>query len=156
MIYKLNLFLIILFLLLFSGCSEEVSSFESEIITNEKNLTIQENLSLEENIQGIIQFYDPNCPHCMRLKDFNSKLLREFPELEIREFDIRTSQGQEILQFKIQTIPNLSSESIGVPITIIAQDYIIGFRDENTTGRDIITLIEKNSDYLNITKNIDS
>lgn len=88
------------------------------------------------------QFHDPTCPHCIRQSEFNPNLLAAYPYLQIIIHNIRTPAGQEALQEAVETVTGLSNERIGTPITVVGDNYLIGFGDASNTGVQMADLVE--------------
>ncbi|MFT4244489.1 MAG: hypothetical protein ACMXYB_03480 [Candidatus Woesearchaeota archaeon] len=88
------------------------------------------------------QFHDPTCPHCIRQSEFNPNILAAYPYLQIKIHNIRTSAGQEALQEAVETVTGLSEERIGTPITVVGDNYLIGFGDASNTGVQMADLVE--------------
>ncbi|MEI6243183.1 MAG: hypothetical protein WCP39_07270 [Chlamydiota bacterium] len=96
------------------------------------SLFSQEN---SENV-SLLFFWGKGCPHCEKEKIFLDKLQAKHAFLEVKQYEIwGNNENQRILQ-KISKDLKINSRS--VPITIIQnKQYIIGFNDEETTGKDI-------------------
>ncbi len=79
------------------------------------------------------------CGHCEDLKDFIDKIKPDYPDLNIKYYDLETKEGKEIF--------NQTAEKAGLskttPIIFVGDTFIQGFRSENTTGERIIQLIKK-------------
>ena len=88
------------------------------------------------------QFHDPTCPHCIRQSEFNPSILAAYPYLQIVIHNIRTPAGQEALQEAVDTVTGLRDERIGTPITVVGDNYLIGFGDASNTGVQMADLVE--------------
>ncbi|MCH8519431.1 MAG: hypothetical protein LAT82_01615 [Nanoarchaeota archaeon] len=94
------------------------------------------------------QFHDPTCPHCIRQSEFNPNILATYPYLQIVIHNIRTPAGQEALQEAIETTTGLANERIGTPITVVGDNYLIGFGDASSTGIQMANLVEEEYERL--------
>ncbi|MGB9743453.1 MAG: glutaredoxin domain-containing protein [Minisyncoccales bacterium] len=85
-------------------------------------------------------FWGQGCPHCAQEKPFLEKMKQKYPQLEVKEFEVYYSkENQELFQRIAQAYKTSPS---GVPTTFIGKEYIIGFGTEETTGKQIETLIK--------------
>ena len=104
-------------------------------------LTIANTSYANENSTTIYLFYSKGCPHCAIEKEFLQKLEKQDSSVNVKKYEI--SQNQDYLQLFIKVGKRLSADTSGVPFTVIGDEYIIGFFDEETTGNQIKQLIEK-------------
>ncbi|HSA32837.1 MAG TPA: hypothetical protein P5077_03835 [bacterium] len=71
-------------------------------------------------------FHSENCPHCHEAKPFMAELKNKYPGIEFRELEVsRDLVNREILLKKAQ---QLGISRIGVPLFIIGETYISGFK----------------------------
>jgi thiol-disulfide isomerase/thioredoxin len=80
-------------------------------------------------------FYSKYCPHCHKEKPFLEKLVREYPQIQLKEYEITSSQENRELFAK--TAKKYNVDSGAVPITFIGDNYVIGYESEQTTGKEI-------------------
>lgn len=104
-------------------------------------LTIANTGHANENSSTVYLFYSKGCPHCSKEKEFLQKLKKEDSSIKVKEYEI--SQNPDYLQLLIKVGKRLSADTSGIPFTVIGDEYIIGFFDEETTGNQIKQLIEK-------------
>lgn len=83
----------------------------------------------------VIYFWGNGCPHCAKEKIFLDKLEKKYPELGIKRYEVWYSQENQKLFAK--TAKELDITQLGVPLTIIKDKYFIGYRDDETTGKEI-------------------
>lgn len=88
------------------------------------------------------QFHDPTCPFCIRQTEFNPNLISSYPYLQIIIHNINTQAGQEALQDALERVPGLANERIGTPVTVIGDEFLIGFGGPETTGVQMADLVE--------------
>lgn len=84
-------------------------------------------------------FWAEGCPHCAKEKLFLTELQDKYPNLEIKSYEISQSLANSlILQ---QRGRELKADVSGVPFTVIGKQYVMGFRDNETTGKQIEAFI---------------
>lgn len=88
-------------------------------------------------------YWGQGCPHCAQEKIFLDKLASIYGDkLEIREFEIYYNQDNAV-RFE-QVISKFKIEPAGVPLLVVGEEYVVGFGDEETTGKRIRQIIENN------------
>jgi len=85
-------------------------------------------------------FWGQGCPHCAQEKPFLEELKQKYPQLEVKEFEIYNSRENQELFQKVAQVYN--TQPIGVPMTFIGKDFIVGFGTKETTGKEIENLIQ--------------
>ncbi|TSC94526.1 MAG: hypothetical protein Athens101410_775, partial [Parcubacteria group bacterium Athens1014_10] len=80
-------------------------------------------------------FWRIGCPHCEHEKLFLEKLKEKYPEIEIKDFEISASAENVELFKKISKTYN--ENVIGVPATFIGDKAIIGYLNDETSGKEI-------------------
>ena len=113
---------------------------ETEKQTNIENVLT--NSAAEINSKTIIHVFErQECKHCQDLKLFLYK--QDTSNLQIIFYDINLPQEQQNFQRLSQKL-NISQST---PFTIIGDTYIQGFESEQTTGKQIIQILQttKNS-----------
>jgi cytochrome c biogenesis protein CcdA/thiol-disulfide isomerase/thioredoxin len=86
-------------------------------------------------------FWGQGCPHCAQEKPFLEELKQKYPQLEVKDFEVYYSkENQELFQKVAQAY---NTQPVGVPMTFIGTDYVIGFGTKETTGKEIESLIQK-------------
>ncbi|OGY48032.1 MAG: hypothetical protein A2663_01745 [Candidatus Buchananbacteria bacterium RIFCSPHIGHO2_01_FULL_46_12] len=86
-------------------------------------------------------FYGQGCPHCAKEKIFLASLQKEFPNLKIRELEIWYNSDNA--KKMAETAKFLNINAGGIPLTIICQDSIIGYADDQTTGERIKSIVKR-------------
>ncbi len=87
-------------------------------------------------------FYGQGCPHCENEMIFLEKIKQQYGDaLNVHYYEIWNNRDNAKLLQQVVAIHPMSLAS--VPITIIGDQHIIGFRDEQSTGQDITNLIKK-------------
>ncbi|MFH2063534.1 MAG: hypothetical protein ABIJ46_05310 [bacterium] len=78
-------------------------------------------------------FWAEGCPHCAHAKEYLAdELLVKYPELEVRFYEVSGDRGNMDL-FR-WTGEQLGTTFNGVPVIVIGEEYLQGFRDAETTG----------------------
>jgi len=80
-------------------------------------------------------FWSYGCPHCQKEKIFLDKLVEKYPQLEIKDYEVSSSQTNAALLKKAGD--SLGVNVSGVPFTVIGQEYFVGYLNDETTGREI-------------------
>ncbi|MFC1645418.1 hypothetical protein ACFL08_05320 [Patescibacteria group bacterium] len=89
-----------------------------------------------------IVFYSEACPHCHKEMDFLDKVKKSYPDLKVDYIEVNASEENLVLLRSYQEKLNITGN--GVPLTIIGDEYLIGFQDEKTTGLEIVNKLKKN------------
>lgn len=85
----------------------------------------------QKEIKGYL-FWTEGCPLCSQEKVFLDQIQKEYPNLNITYFNIAKDNNDEILK---QTVEELNIENPGLPLLIIGEKTIIGWRNEETSGK---------------------
>lgn len=94
----------------------------------------------EKNLVNIYFFYGDGCPHCAKEEKFFETLIKEYPNIQIHFFEVWGNRKNSSLLKEATTL--LNAKLSGVPVTIIGENYIVGFQNSATTGETI-------KDYIN-------
>lgn len=86
-------------------------------------------------------FHTDICPHCAVEKAFLENFQKEFPNLEIRQFEV--GKNPKNLDLMKKVAEELEIDSGSVPLTIIGNEIIIGYFDDATTGKLIREVVGK-------------
>lgn len=93
-------------------------------------------------------FYSPTCPHCAEQKPFNEILKQKYPMVEFVYHDV--SNPNEVKLFlDFADKQNIPRVTLGVPLTVFGNSYVLGFDKAETTGKEIE---KKLMDFANKTK----
>ena len=80
-------------------------------------------------------FWGDGCPHCEEEKEFLEQLREQYPELEMRWFEVWNYEGNRELAEAMRKAYDVQSSS--VPMTFLGRWTITGYRDAHTTGKQI-------------------
>jgi len=86
-------------------------------------------------------FYGDGCPHCKTEKEFLPTLLETHPDLEIKLIEVWNNKTNRDLF--MQMSEKYGIKNLGVPLTFIGEEYVIGFGSVSTTGKKIESMINK-------------
>jgi len=90
--------------------------------------------------ETIYFFYGQGCPHCAKEEIFLQDLEKQYPDIEIKSFEVWYDQGNLDLLKKIGEV--ISADVSGVPFTLVGENYVIGFSSAQTTGQQIKSLVD--------------
>jgi len=89
------------------------------------------NFSLAQNQAEINFFYSAICPHCAKEEEFLKELKNQYPEIEIKEYEVISSQeNQKILNEFYEKYQVPQKERGWVPVTFTPTKYFIGFTEQ--------------------------
>jgi glutaredoxin len=83
----------------------------------------------------IYVFWKAGCPHCAKEQNFLHRLKAEKPALQIHELEL-SEVPMHFEAFRM-VIERANIKKPGVPLTVIGENVIEGYNDDNTTGKDI-------------------
>ena len=86
-------------------------------------------------------FWSQGCPHCSQEKIFLAKMQAKYPQLVIKDFEVSANQENLNLLKKVGQKLNLKTAGL-VPLTTVGENHILGFLNEETTGRQIEEAIQ--------------
>ncbi|MBZ9577713.1 glutaredoxin family protein [Patescibacteria group bacterium] len=95
----------------------------------------------QENLLEINFFYTRGCHYCAEEKKFLNELEQQYPQIEIKRFDISKRESIELLK-KFYQEYEVAKEEWGLfPITFTSERYFLGF--DNIISQEIESCIEK-------------
>ncbi len=86
-------------------------------------------------------FYGDGCPHCESEIEFLENLQKDYPNLSVRKLEVWYNLSNAKILSEISEL--LSIKNYGVPVTIIGQESIIGYYNDEITGQRIKNLVTK-------------
>lgn len=87
----------------------------------------------------IYDFWSKYCPHCKAENEFIDKNLKNRADLQILSYEVTSSRENADLFKKFADATGNSGYN--VPALYIGDKQVIGFRDESTTGKEILDII---------------
>ena len=137
-----NKIILLILLLLFPICTFALSDDYKDVI---HDITKTE---VEEDKINLYLFHGQECPHCEEERKFLKKIEEDYKDyLNIHYFEVWHSKSNSELMKKV--IEKLDIKQKGVPLTIIGEEYFVGY--SNTVGSKIENKIKE---YANINTNI--
>lgn len=89
---------------------------------------------------NIYVFYGDGCPHCAKEETFLDSLSARDPGLKVRRFEVwRDRENADLL---VRIAKEIGTPASGVPFLVIGDRAVVGYYNAETTGREIIDLIE--------------
>ncbi|MBW6441586.1 hypothetical protein K0B04_01580 [Patescibacteria group bacterium] len=89
----------------------------------------------------IYLFWGEGCPHCVKEKDFLTRLAKEDDNIVIHDYEVyKNLAGRAKL---IEASEKLNVEISGVPFLVIGDKYLVGYMSDDTTGKEIERIIEE-------------
>ena len=88
-------------------------------------------------------FWAEGCPHCAKEEIFLDELQKEIPNLEITRFEVSQNTDNARLLGKVGK--ELGVAMKGVPVTVVARKYVVGFYNSETTGGEIRAMVSSYS-----------
>lgn len=83
----------------------------------------------ESDPQVTIHFFWGNtCPHCAKAKPFLEDLVKRYPQVELKSYEVYDNQANRVL-FN-QMAADYGVEVTGVPAFFIGDQYLVGFNEE--------------------------
>ncbi len=86
-------------------------------------------------------FWADGCPHCADEKAYLPDLIRRFPGLEIRTYEVSSDPASADLFRRVGE--ELGVNLAGVPVTVVGRRYVLGFRDAATSGQAIESMLQQ-------------
>lgn len=89
---------------------------------------------------NIYFFWGKGCPHCASEEPFLQKMKEKYPQVNIVDYEVWTNADNLKLMQKVAT--DLQAQINGVPLTVVGEQYVSGWVDENVTGTQIEKAIQ--------------
>lgn len=86
----------------------------------------------------VIVFLRAGCSHCAKQKIFLNKIEKERPDIKITRLNLEFTKDRKIWD----DFTNRAGISKVTPITVAGNRYIIGFDRDETTGKEILGLVD--------------
>jgi thiol-disulfide isomerase/thioredoxin len=84
---------------------------------------------------NIYFFWGHGCPHCEKEKPFLKKMEEKYSEVVVHDYEVWSNK--ENLDLMIEFGKALDTDIGGVPFTVIGEQYVIGWMNEDYTGKQI-------------------
>lgn len=102
-------------------------------------LSAQQPTLSSTNQTTVVVFVRNGCTHCQAEEQFLETLLRERKDVAVRYYRLENANDRKVWD---EFTTRVESSKV-TPITVVGDKYIVGFDKAETTGKDIITLINK-------------
>ncbi len=89
----------------------------------------------------IYVFYGDGCPHCKAEKEFLPTITEKYPDIKIKLLEVWKNETNRELFMKVSE--KYGIKNLGVPLTFIGEEYVVGFSSASTTGKKIESMIDK-------------
>lgn len=84
-------------------------------------------------------FWSNGCPHCQKERAFLDQLKLKYSEVIIKSYEISENRKNSDLLTKVGK--EMGVRVAGVPFTVVGSNYIVGYMNDETTGREIEKLV---------------
>ncbi|MFH1890320.1 MAG: hypothetical protein ABIJ91_02000 [Candidatus Kuenenbacteria bacterium] len=85
-------------------------------------------------------FWGDGCPHCHDEQIFLEKIKKDYPEIEILDFEVWNNKKNQ--KFFLKMGNDLTGRPFrGVPATVIGDEYVVGYGSDDITGAQIKHLL---------------
>jgi len=76
-------------------------------------------------------FYSAICPHCAKEKEFLNELIKKYPEVEVKEYEVfYNSENKKNLSEFYEKYQVLEKDQGWVPVTFTPTKYFVGFNEQ--------------------------
>ncbi len=132
-------FFIVIFLILLIGAFITVTSKNNN-----------ENKIYGDDVIEMHYFFSKTCSHCIKQRSFNSKLEELYPNLKIIGHDTANpAEALEVYNRFAKEFDGLDENQFpGTPLTIIGDEYNVGYGTDETTGQILVDMIEKQQELI--------
>ncbi len=80
-------------------------------------------------------FWGDGCPHCAAEEKYLETLKKDYPSLQVHDFEVWNNKANQVLMTDVGK--KLDIQVAGVPLTVIGDQYIVGYLNDETTGANI-------------------
>lgn len=79
-----------------------------------------------------------DCAHCQDQKAFLNNFVKEYPQVQVRYYDVATKEGAKLFE----AVTGKAKLSKTTPLTFVGNTFIQGFRSPETTGERMKKLVK--------------
>jgi len=97
---------------------------------------LSHSVSAKENKVILYFFWSKSCPHCAKEKVFLENLSLKYPNLTVKDLQVGINPENWDLLKKVCKKLNFNTPGL-VPFTVIGDQYIVGYLNDETTGSQI-------------------
>ncbi len=100
----------------------------------------------------VVVFSQPACKGCIKEKNYVDNVLnKKYPDIKFKHHDITLSTEMSLLKSYLRQY-GLNSQQLTTPTIFIGNDYMIGYDKDETSGKKLEMLIDKNFFNKQLTK----
>jgi len=88
----------------------------------------------------VILFHGEECPHCKAERNFLKDLKKEMPGLKVVEYEVWHNEKNRKLF--LDTAKKLNIKGLAVPLTIVGNEYLVGFDKPENSGEKIRQMVK--------------
>ena len=104
------------------------------------NILAQEDAEVLDNTINIYFFWGEGCPHCEKEEVFLNKIEEKYDDVRVYDYEVWGSR--ENLNLMKEFGRRLNADVRGVPFTVIGENYIIGWLNDEYTGKQVEDAID--------------
>jgi cytochrome c biogenesis protein CcdA/thiol-disulfide isomerase/thioredoxin len=104
-----------------------------------QKVSAEESVNEQREIVNVYFFWGKGCPHCEKEKVFLKKLAQKYPQIKIKDFEVWGSKDNQKLLKDFDE--KLNANVSGVPFTVIGEEYVSGWMNEEYTGKKIEEMV---------------
>lgn len=97
-------------------------------------------------------FWGEGCPHCAKEKPFLQSLQEKYEGVNVYDFEVWNSAENRELMIKVGS--ELNANVSGVPFTVVGNQYVVGYLNDETTGKQIEGMLQNCMECVDVTGNI--
>ncbi len=101
---------------------------------------------------NIYFFWGEGCPHCANEKPFLESLQEKYEGVTVYDFEVWNSAENRELMIKVGN--ELNANVSGVPFTVVGNQYVVGYFNDETTGKQIEGMLQNCIECVDVTGNI--
>lgn len=101
-------------------------------------------VSAQQNKLNITLYYGDGCPHCEAASQYLNTIIPTFDETIILYKEKEVYYNKENSREMARIAQEKGIKQIGVPFLLIGDDYLVGYRNDQTSGNEIKQLIQDN------------
>lgn len=96
--------------------------------------------ALAQRVVNVYAFVSEGCPHCEKAVDFLRREAQPIAGVQLQVLELtRSAENRSLFA---AAMAQLGATDAGVPTVLIGERYLVGYRDEASTGAEYLALIE--------------
>jgi len=105
-----------------------------------KEVKLDQGLQMDQEVIHI--FIQKGCSHCVKIEKFLDKIKDDYPNIKFEYHDLAYSQSVKLL-FQYAKELNIDLRTIGTPLVVSGDKYLMGFDNDENQGNKVKALLEK-------------